>query len=719
MRCAAKLSYISVLVVLYTLTSSVAFAALETGTVTEDFGSTGRKDDRGTYAFWSTREKEAVLPLNATVRNLATGLQGFARQTINAIATDGTSVLVSGSTGALNLVNEQGIAQDFTAAIASKTRRINALGFIQSRGVWIVGGEAKTGQGAMLYTIMQGSGAAVDFQIQAKAAELDRIDRIECSADVCRVFGVKGFTSARAASFDGTTVARLETIPPSSVVPVSEVAPRFSRMASRIRQNAIAEEDGALTYVVGGGIFVNLSGGIEISAGYIPELQGADVRVLLKRSERQMLLGGVFRGAPLLLDISIQGFVPSASVESKTIASAGRGKFFKAATLIAEAEITDGTSISYFLSADGGQHFEEVTAGVAHGFINKSDDLRFRAILNTSNSTRTPRLLKVRVEFTKQQEETLATLRARDNERISKFKDIANRLEKFKKDRNAYPIAQDRMQSVRWNLLSQLLIEGKYVTAMPVDPKADEDQNYFYDYISSTGGNAYILRARLEEADSRHSASDADGKPVEPNLYDYTCDEPWYCIGKGFTVPSSVEAPPSATGTAEAVVSDDGRVWRIASIGGGSTPVQKRKLYIPSPAVVKRLKSFYTRMQQIGRAQIEEIPRARLIKSEDKADVFYLTETFLKRRIPSWDVFLAYGNDPKEIVTVKSEELQAFGDSRLIRLEGDNRVWYLENGVRRLVSTPAVFKKHGFEWKQVSPVNFPEYNSYPDGAPLE
>ena len=132
-----------------------------------------------------------------------------------------------------------------------------------------------------------------------------------------------------------------------------------------------------------------------------------------------------------------------------------------------------------------------------------------------------------------------------------------------------------------------------------------------------------------------------------------------------------------------------------------------------------KLKNFYTQMKQVGRTEIEQTPRVRLVKLPDKNDIYYITSKFLKRRIPSDAVFNSYGNDAREIVTVRPEELAAYGESRLIQLTGDKRIWYLEGGARRHVRSPAVMKKNGFKWEHISPINFAEYNSYPEGSPLQ
>lgn len=47
---------------------------------------------------------------------------------------------------------------------------------------------------------------------------------------------------------------------------------------------------------------------------------------------------------------------------------------------------TDGGSVSYLMSADGGSNFEAVTSGVAHNFTNQGADLRWKATASDTTS---------------------------------------------------------------------------------------------------------------------------------------------------------------------------------------------------------------------------------------------------------------------------------------------------------------------------------------------
>ncbi len=60
----------------------------------------------------------------------------------------------------------------------------------------------------------------------------------------------------------------------------------------------------------------------------------------------------------------------------------------------------NGQTIDYFLSADGGEHFEIVNPGETHEFIWPGNDLRWKALLRTDNSLVTPSIEEVDISYT-------------------------------------------------------------------------------------------------------------------------------------------------------------------------------------------------------------------------------------------------------------------------------------------------------------------------------
>jgi len=59
----------------------------------------------------------------------------------------------------------------------------------------------------------------------------------------------------------------------------------------------------------------------------------------------------------------------------------------------------NGQTIDLFLSADGGEHFELITPGQAHNFVNSGYDLRWKAILRTDDRQKTPVIKKITLNW--------------------------------------------------------------------------------------------------------------------------------------------------------------------------------------------------------------------------------------------------------------------------------------------------------------------------------
>ena len=58
-----------------------------------------------------------------------------------------------------------------------------------------------------------------------------------------------------------------------------------------------------------------------------------------------------------------------------------------------------GTSIKYYLSPDNGTHWEQVSLGVSHNFINSGSELKWKAVLTTSNPDNTPLISDLSISY--------------------------------------------------------------------------------------------------------------------------------------------------------------------------------------------------------------------------------------------------------------------------------------------------------------------------------
>ncbi|MFA5134618.1 MAG: carboxypeptidase-like regulatory domain-containing protein [Patescibacteria group bacterium] len=80
------------------------------------------------------------------------------------------------------------------------------------------------------------------------------------------------------------------------------------------------------------------------------------------------------------------------------IINASQHGHITAATLSATEEL-NGKTANYFLSADGGTNFENVTLGSEHSFSNAGSDLRIRVELETDDEDVTPKVLDMSLSY--------------------------------------------------------------------------------------------------------------------------------------------------------------------------------------------------------------------------------------------------------------------------------------------------------------------------------
>jgi len=112
-------------------------------------------------------------------------------------------------------------------------------------------------------------------------------------------------------------------------------------------------------------------------------------------SNTTYLFGNVTNGAFASFEL---GYKSSGSALTSTLDSVDNNLL--SATLTATDTTPDDTSITYYLSADGGSHWEEVSSGVGHNFTNAGSDLRAKATLSTSDNAVTPEVTELDIDYT-------------------------------------------------------------------------------------------------------------------------------------------------------------------------------------------------------------------------------------------------------------------------------------------------------------------------------
>ncbi|MBI3305207.1 hypothetical protein HYZ80_02720 [Candidatus Parcubacteria bacterium] len=146
--------------------------------------------------------------------------------------------------------------------------------------------------------------------------------------------------------------------------------------------------------------------------------------------------------------------------------------------------------------------------------------------------------------------------------------------------------------------------------------------------------------------------------------------------------------------------------------------VNNQRFWIPDTQTFEAAGYRWSDVRVVSDVQVGQYARLRLVRAGSDSAVYYITESGLKRLIPSPAVFASYGNRWEDVVSISQVELAAYQSVAFIH-RGDGRVYKIENGVKRWVKTEEAFRRLGGRWDQIAPVNQTEFESYPLGADIE
>ena len=108
-----------------------------------------------------------------------------------------------------------------------------------------------------------------------------------------------------------------------------------------------------------------------------------------------------------------------------------------------------------------------------------------------------------------------------------------------------------------------------------------------------------------------------------------------------------------------------------------------------------------------------------LVKGKSPEVYFLDPNKRVRKHIASPEVFNSYAqNRWEDIAVIPEKYLNMYKDVKLIQVEGDPTVYFLDGKVKRRIPSLAVFNENGFEWQDVMKVNRFEMNFYLTGKPL-
>ncbi len=83
------------------------------------------------------------------------------------------------------------------------------------------------------------------------------------------------------------------------------------------------------------------------------------------------------------------------------------------------------------------------------------------------------------------------------------------------------------------------------------------------------------------------------------------------------------------------------------------------------------------------------------------------------------EIFNAYRFNWLAVKEVSRGELDAYRDIRVVKEKGDTRLYSIEAGEKRWISSPEAFNARGFNWSEIREINPADFNAYQAGNPVD
>lgn len=107
----------------------------------------------------------------------------------------------------------------------------------------------------------------------------------------------------------------------------------------------------------------------------------------------------------------------------------------------------------------------------------------------------------------------------------------------------------------------------------------------------------------------------------------------------------------------------------------------------------------------------------RQVKTVNSPVVYYLDSKLrMKKAYTSAEAFLSYGNKWSDIKTISQDELNKWPDINLVKINGDQRVYYIKDGNKYLIRGEQEFLNYGFSWDKIITISLADLNSYKLGG---
>ena len=147
--------------------------------------------------------------------------------------------------------------------------------------------------------------------------------------------------------------------------------------------------------------------------------------------------------------------------------------------------------------------------------------------------------------------------------------------------------------------------------------------------------------------------------------------------------------------------------------------VGNKRLWVPTISAFNAQGLKWKDVEDKPESELNQYPRAKLLKVKNEKGIYYITESGLRRQVPNDDVFRSYGNRWEDVVEVDKDTIESYEVCNLIKPENGYQVYKLEGNTKHWIKTAEAFNRLGYDWSKIAPVNNTEFNFYKEGEPIE
>lgn len=420
------------------------------------------------------------------------------------------------------------------------------------------------------------------------------------------------------------------------------------------------------------------------------------------------------------------------------------------ATLSTSESVPFGSSISYYLSVDGGTTWEQTTKDASHTFTNSGNDLRWKAMLSTTDTKVTPYIDSVDISYETQTVDSPT---------------VDSPIFQVVSPNGGEELVQGSTHIIKWNSSGldvssvRISLYQSGVFKEILEAKVPNIESWAWSVPSVTTpsnittGTKYSIRIFNLAYPDDYGDSNAyfsivstvePGPVPEPIYPPPQPTEEVYPDGTLIKIPDNPNVYVIVNGKRKLIPNPETFVsynynWNDVIIAETVTVniypevtliraegddriyqiVDGKKHWIPSAETFLNYGFDWSDVVNVNATEINSYLRVRLVRASGDPKIYYITESGMKRHIPSAEVFISYGNRWEDVVTITSSELVTYMDSFLLRAVGGSKVYKLENGFKRWIKTAEAFNRLGYDWSRIASSNSTELNAYSTGTAIE